>query len=388
MLCKSEPTKSEKAKGAALAAAGVAAEKAAVAKHKTEKDVVPTLVEKAEEARDVIVEKLEEARDAAAPHVEAVTEKVADKTADQREAVSEKAGAAKAATAASLATLASSAKDARDDAQKKGKKASKKADKKSSRLAKKADKKTAKASKKADKKATALAGLLAAKAAKGEKKSVDTFGPGAREDAAYKVAALRGRAEAIAEDKGVTADNARDFYKDELLPHLKEILATAAAAGTAASHNVVGQLPEGAQKQVAQYAPALAPKKKKGGFLMTLGAAALAGAGYLLYTDQQKKRAADARLSDAAVTDSTTVRRDEMTVNNPVTNFAQAEDTTAVRPAGTHVPTAEPAGAPGTAATWTSAETTGHTTTEGLEDPATGETRSSRRAAREDRDNH
>ena len=80
MLCKSEPTKSEKAKGAALAVAGLAAEKAVEAKVKTEKDVVPTLVEKAEEARDVIVEKLEEARDAAAPHVEAATEKVADKT--------------------------------------------------------------------------------------------------------------------------------------------------------------------------------------------------------------------------------------------------------------------------------------------------------------------
>mgnify|MGYP007080537980 CR=1 FL=1 len=61
MLCKSEPTKSEKAKGAALAVAGLAAEKAVEAKVKTEKDVVPTLVEKAEEARDVIVEKLEEA---------------------------------------------------------------------------------------------------------------------------------------------------------------------------------------------------------------------------------------------------------------------------------------------------------------------------------------
>lgn len=384
MLCKSEPTKSEKAKGAALAVAGLAAEKAVEAKVKTEKDVVPTLVEKAEEARDVIVEKLEEARDAAAPHVEAATEKVADKTADQREAVAEKAGAAKAATVASLAAVADSAKDARDDAQKKGKKAAKKADKNSSRFMKKADKKTSKASKKADKKAEALAALLAAKAAKGEKKAVSAFGPGAREDVAYKAAALRGRAEAVAEDKGISADNARDFYKDELLPHLKEILATAAAAGTAASHNVVGQLPEGAQKQVAQYAPALAPKKKKGGFLITLGVAALAGAGYLVYADQQKKRAADARLSEAAIADSKTARGDEMTINNPVTNFAKADDTTMVRPAGVDTPTAEPAGAPGTAATWTDAEASGHMTTEGLEDPSAGETRSSRRAARDD----
>ena len=366
MLCKSEPTKSEKAKGAALAVAGLAAEKAVEAKVKTEKDVVPTLVEKAEEARDVIVEKLEEARDAAAPHVEAATEKVADKTADQREAVAEKAGAAKAATVASLAAVADSAKDARDDAQKKGKKAAKKADKNSSRFMKKADKKTSKASKKADKKA------------------VSAFGPGAREDVAYKAAALRGRAEAVAEDKGISADNARDFYKDELLPHLKEILATAAAAGTAASHNVVGQLPEGAQKQVAQYAPALAPKKKKGGFLITLGVAALAGAGYLVYADQQKKRAADARLSEAAIADSKTARGDEMTINNPVTNLAKADDTTMVRPAGVDTPTAEPAGAPGTAASWTDAEASGHMTTEGLEDPSAGETRSSRRAARDD----
>ena len=299
-------------------------------------------------------------------------------------AVAEKAGAAKAATVASLAAVADSAKDARDDAQQKGKKAAKKADKNSSRFMKKADKKTSKASKKADKKAGALAALLAAKAAKGEKKAVSAFGPGAREDVAYKAAALRGRAEAVAEDKGISADNARDFYKDELLPHLKEILATAAAAGTAASHNVVGQLPDGAQEQVARYAPALAPKKKKGGFLIVVGAAALAGAGYLVYADQQKKRAADARLSEAAIADSKTARGDEMTINNPVTNFAKADDTTMVRPAGVDTPTAEPAGAPGTAASWTDAEASGHMTTEGLEDPSAGETRSSRRAARDD----
>ena len=40
MLCKSEPTKSEKAKGAALAVAGLAAEKAVEAKVKTEKGLV------------------------------------------------------------------------------------------------------------------------------------------------------------------------------------------------------------------------------------------------------------------------------------------------------------------------------------------------------------
>ena len=73
-----------------------------------------------------------------------------------------------------------------------------------------------------------------------------------------------------------------------------------------------------------------------------------------------------------------------MTINNPVTNFAKADDTTMVRPAGVDTPTAEPAGAPGTAASWTDAEASGHMTTEGLEDPSAGETRSSRRAARDD----
>ena len=148
----------------------------------------------------------------------------------------------------------------------------------------------------------------------------------------------------------------------DCLPHLKEILATAAAAGTAASHNVVGQLPDGAQEQVARYAPALAPKKKKGGFLIVVGAAALAGAGYLVYADQQKKKAKNAQLSEAAIADSKADRSDEMTINNPVTDFNKADDTTMVRPAGDG--TAEPAGGPGTAATWTEAEESGHMSTE------------------------
>lgn len=365
MLFKSEPTKSEKAKGAALAAVGLATTKAAEAKVKTEKDVVPTLAEKAEEARDFLLEKAEDAREAAAPHVE----KVADATADQREAAADKVSVAKAAAAAKLAGVADSAGDARKDGQKK-----------SSKLAKKADKRAGKAQKSADKKASAFAALLGAKAAKGEKKATKTFGVGARQDVAYKAAALRGQAQQVAEDKGLSADNARDFYKDELLPHLKEILASAAAAGTAASHNVVGQLPDGAQEQVARYAPALAPKKKKGGVFIALGVAALAGAGYLVYADQQKKSAKNAQLSEAAIADSKSTNRDEMTVNNPVTDFKQADDTTMVRPADAGEATAEPAGGPGTAATWTEAETTGHMSTEALE----GETRSSRRAARGD----
>lgn len=370
MLFKSEPTKSEKAKGAALAAVGLATTKAAEAKVKTEKDIVPTLAEKAEEARDFILEKADEAREAAAPHVE----KVADATADQREAAADKVSVAKAAAAAKLSDVADSAADARKDAQKK-------ADKKSSRFVKQADKRAAKAQKKADKKASAIAAFLGAKAADGEKKATKTFGVDARQDVAYKAAALRGQAQQVAEDKGLTADNARDFYKDELLPHLKEILATAAAAGTAASHNVVGQLPDGAQDQVARYAPALAPKKKKkGGFLMVVGAAALAGAAYLVYADQQKKSAKNAQLSEASIADSQAARGDEMTINNPVTNFKQADDTTMVRPVDVNEPTAEPAGGPGTAATWTDSEKTGHMDVEGLE----GETRSSRRAARGD----
>ena len=328
MLWKSEPTKTEKAKEAALTAVDLASTKAAEAKAKTEKDIVPTLAEKAEEARDFIMEKAEEAREAAAPHLE----KVADATADQREAAADKVSVAKAV----------------------------------------------KTKKKADKKAAALAGFLGAKASRAEKKATKKFGVDTRQDVAYKAAALKGQAQQVAEDKGLTADNARDFYKDELLPHLKEILATAAAAGTAASHNVVGQLPDGAQEQVARYAPALAPKKKKGGFLIVVGAAALAGAGYLVYADQQKKKTKNAQLSEAAIADSKADRSDEMTINNPVTDFNKADDTTMVRPAGDG--TAEPAGGPGTAATWTEAEESGHMSTEALE----GETRSSRRAARGD----
>ena len=90
MLWKSEPTKTEKAKEAALTAVDLASTKAAEAKAKTEKDIVPTLAEKAEEARDFIMEKAEEAREAAAPHLE----KVADATADQREAAADKVSAA------------------------------------------------------------------------------------------------------------------------------------------------------------------------------------------------------------------------------------------------------------------------------------------------------
>lgn len=374
MLWKSEPTKTEKAKEAALTAVDLASTKAAEAKAKTEKDIVPTLAEKAEEARDFIMEKAEEAREAAAPHLE----KVADATADQREAAADKVSVAKAVAAAKIADVAESAADARDEAEKKGRKAAKKADEKSSKFAKQADKGAEKRKKKADKKADALAGFLGAKASRAEKKATKKFGVDTRQDVAYKAAALKGQAQQVAEDKGLTADNARDFYKDELLPHLKEILATAAAAGTAASHNVVGQLPGGAQEQVARYAPALAPKKKKGGFLIVVGAAALAGAGYLVYADQQKNKAKNAQLSEAAIADSKADRSDEMTINNPVTDFNKADDTTMVRPAGDG--TAEPAGGPGTAATWTEAEESGHMSTEALE----GETRSSRRAERGD----
>ena len=385
MLFKSEPTKSEKAKGAALAVAGLAAEKAVEAKEKAEKDFAPTLAEKAEEARDLLAEKAGEVREAAAPRIEAATAKAADATADQREAAADKMSIAKAAAAAKIAGAADSAAEARKEADKKGQKLAKKADKKSSAFAKKADKKADKTQKKAGKKASAFAAFAGVKAAKAEKKATKKFGAGARQDVAYKAAALRGQAQQVADNKGLNADSARDFYNDEILPHLKEILATAAAAGTTASHSVVGQLPEGAQKQVAQYAPALAPKKKKGGFFIFVGAAALAGAGYLVYADQQKKRAADARLSKAAIADSSDARRDEMTINNPVTNFDKADDTTMVRPAGAEAEvTAEPAGGPGTAATWTDAEASGHMTTEGLEHPTAGETRSSRRAARED----
>lgn len=373
MLFKSEPTTSEKIKDTARAVADQAAQKAAEAEAKAEKDIMPVITEKAEEARVIIAEKAEEAREAAKPHLE----KVAEATAEQREAAEKKLAEVKAAAEKKREEIAAAAEQARKDADKKGRK-----------LSKRADKKAGKAQKKADKKKDALLAIAAAKAAQAEKKATKTFGPQAREEVSYKAAALRGRAEAIAEDKHLTADDARDYYKNEVLPHLKELIAAAAAAGTAASHNVVGQLPDGAQKQVAHYAPVLAPKKK-GGFLMIVGAGALAGAGYLVYADQQKKRACDAKLSQDAIADSRTPREESMTINNPVTNFEKADDTTMVRPGAVQETTvrepAEPADGPGTAATWVDAEATGHMTTEGLEDPSViEETRSSRRAARDD----
>lgn len=373
---KTEPTTAEKVKTTTAALAGLAAEKAAEAKVKAEKDVAPLVIEKTAHAREVLADKAEAAKEAAAPHVEKAqevaqekveaareaaaphVEKVADKTADHRANVIDKADVAKAAVAAKLADVAGDAADARKDASKKSKKASKKADKKAQRFAKKADK----------------------KGSKMEKKFVKQHGVGARQDVAYKAAAFRGQAQSIAEDKGLTPENVRSMFNDELLPHVKELLATAAAAGTAASHNAVGQLPDSAQQQVARYAPALAPKKKKGGAFIVLGLGALGGAGYLFYADQQKKKAGHQQLSEAAIADSQAQRDDARTINNPVTDFKQADDTTMVHPVGADGAPAAPAGGEGTAATWVDTDGSGTVTSSDLE----GETRSSRRQARGD----
>ena len=210
MLWKSEPTKTEKAKEAALTAVDLASTKAAEAKAKTEKDIVPTLAEKAEEARDFIMEKAEEAREAAAPHLE----KVADATADQREAAADKVSVAKAVAAAKIADVAESAADARDEAEKKGRKTAKKADKKSSKFAKQADKGAEKRKKKADKKAAALAGFLGAKASRAEKKATKKFGVDTRQDVAYKAAALKGQAQQVASAAELTiARLARRWFR-------------------------------------------------------------------------------------------------------------------------------------------------------------------------------
>lgn len=90
-----------------------------------------------------------------------------------------------------------------------------------------------------------------------------------------------------AEAAGITRDQATSLFNDEWMPRIQQALAAATAGTTAAVH----KLPEPAQEQVAKAAPDLVKQKKRGGFLILLGLAGLAGAGYLYYQGQQKKQA-------------------------------------------------------------------------------------------------
>lgn len=90
-----------------------------------------------------------------------------------------------------------------------------------------------------------------------------------------------------AEAAGITRDQATSLFNDEWMPRIQQALAAATAGTTAAVH----KLPEPAQEQVAKVAPDLVKRKKRGGFLILLGLAGLAGAGYLYYQGQQKKQA-------------------------------------------------------------------------------------------------
>lgn len=93
-----------------------------------------------------------------------------------------------------------------------------------------------------------------------------------------------------------TRGEASHLFNDELLPRLEAALA-AAGAGAA---TVAQKLPEPAQEQVAKVAPDLVKRKKKGGLLIVLGLAAIAGAGYLYWQGQQKAQQAQASTDAAA----------------------------------------------------------------------------------------
>lgn len=356
---KTEPTTSEKVKEAALTAASVAAVKAQEMKEKAATEIAPVVAAKAEEAKSAAAPHVEAVVAAATPHVEHAREVAVAK----RDEALEKAAEARDAAA-----------ERREDAMKEAKKRNKAVEKKSKKAAKKADKKVAFFAKQADKKSSRFAKKL-------DKKATTTFGVGQRQDGAYKAAALRGQAQAIAEDKGLTADNVRDLYKDELLPHIKELVAAATAAAATAqkqardgAQQAVSYLPADAQTQVAKFAPAVAPKKKGGTMYIVTGLAALGGAGYLFWAQQQKQKQQAAQLSEMALADSQAHNTDELTINNPVTNFAHAEDTTVVNTAGE-------AGGPGTAATWEDTNHDGSVTSTDLE----GGTPATRREARGDR---
>ena len=332
---KHKPTKSEKAKETALTVAGVASAKAQEMAHdvmaKTSNDIAPAVAAKADHLKV-----------AAAPHV-----------ATAKTVAAAKADSVKSAAADARAAAAEAAAERREEAEKMAKKNRKLAKKKGKKLDKKATKK---------------------------------IGVSKRQDVAFKAAALRGQASAMAEDKGLTADNVRDLYNDEFVPHIKELLAAAAAAGVSARQqantaavSAFGNLPPEAQTQVAKVAPQLAKQqKKKGRGMMLLGLGALGGAGYLFYMEQQKRQAANAHLSEVAIADSQASNDDARTINNPVTDFKHAEDPTVVS-AGA----ASEAGAPGTAATWNDVNNDGTVATSDLESNVEGETRASRREGRQ-----
>lgn len=358
-----EPTKSEKVKETALSVASVASAKAQNVAHnvmeKTTNDIAPLVAAKADTVKTAAAPHVEHAKTVAAPHVETVKANAAAKADDLRASalVAQEAAAKRAAEARAVA--AERAETLREDAAKRREEAVKQAEKANKKAAKKAKK----SNKKLDKKATSLLGVSK------------------RQDLSYRAAALRGQAASVAEDKGLTPDHVRDMYNDEFLPHIKELLAAAAAAGVSAraqagdaAVNAFGHLPPEAQTQVAKVAPALAKKQKKGGRgLMILGAGALAGAGYLFYAEQQKRKAANAQLSEVALADSQAKADDSLTINNPVTNFKHAEDPTVV-----HSGAAVEAGGPGTAASWSDVNNDGKLTSSDME----GETRASRRENR------
>lgn len=352
---KHEPTTSEKVKATASSLTALAAAKAQQLTHevqaKTTNDIAPAVAAKADAVKV-----------ATAPHVASAKVAAASQAGALKDAAAPHVDSAKSSTAAKASEIAAAAAAAKEAADERREEAAKAAEKQT----KAARKKAKKSGKKLDKKAAKL-----------DKKATKRFGIGKRQEAAYKTAALRGQAAAIAEDKGLTSDNVREMYQDEFLPHIKELLAAAAAAGVSARNEAnkaaftaFGNLPPEAQTQVAKVAPQLAKKQKKGGKgLILLGLSALGGAGYLFYTEQNKRKAANAQLSETAIADSQADRNDAMTINNPVTNFKHADDTTMVHP------TAGEAGGPGTAATWEDTNKDGHITSQDLE----GETRASRR---------
>ncbi|AKU14934.1 hypothetical protein [Luteipulveratus mongoliensis] len=103
-----------------------------------------------------------------------------------------------------------------------------------------------------------------------------------------KVAEAAAPAVERAQEAGLTRDQAHSLFAEEWLPRIQQAIAAAGATTTAA----VAKLPEPAQDAVAKVAPAVVKRKKKGKLLIAVGVLALAGAGALYFSGQQKKKAA------------------------------------------------------------------------------------------------
>lgn len=125
------------------------------------------------------------------------------------------------------------------------------------------------------------------------KKRFGLFGSSAKAKVAEATAPAREKVaasaagERVSQAAGLTRDDVQGLFSQEWMPRIQDAIATAGAATTAA----VAKLPEPAQDAVAKVAPSVVKRKKRGGLLIAVGVLALAGAGALYYSNQQKKSA-------------------------------------------------------------------------------------------------